>query len=75
MGNVRKSIPNFRNSVKKPIGDELQLMQVGRMPKDAKPFKEVGSGIFEIALMYDKDAYRCVVAIQLGDKIYSSSCL
>jgi phage-related protein len=40
------------------------------MPKDAKPFKRVGSGVFEIALKYDKDVYRTVIAVQLGTKIY-----
>jgi phage-related protein len=41
------------------IGDELQLMQFGGMPKDAKPFKGIGSG-----------SYRVVVALQLGEKVY-----
>jgi len=40
------------------------------MPKDAKPFKGVGSGVFEIALRYDGEAYRTVLAVQLGRKIY-----
>jgi phage-related protein len=40
------------------------------MPKNAKPFKGIGSGVFEIALRHDSDAYRTVLAVQLGDKIY-----
>ena len=40
------------------------------MPKDAKPFKGVGGGVFEIALRYDTNAYRTVLAVQLGEKIY-----
>lgn len=56
--------------MQKLIGDELQLIQFGEMPKDAKPFKGLGSGVFEIALKYDKEAYRCVQAVQLGHKIY-----
>jgi phage-related protein len=40
------------------------------MPKDAKPFKGVGSGVLEIAARYDTDAYRAVLAVQLGKKIY-----
>ena len=52
------------------IGDELQLIQFGEMPKDIKHFKGLGSGVFEIALKYDKEAYRCVQAIQLGRTIY-----
>ena len=52
------------------IGDELQLVQFGGMPKDAKPFKGIGSGVFEIVLAYETNAYRAVYAVQLGKKIY-----
>lgn len=45
-------------------------MQFGGMPKDAKPFKGVGICVFEIALRYDTDAYRTVVTVQLGKKLY-----
>jgi phage-related protein len=70
MGNSKKNIRDFPLGAQKLIGDELQFIQFGGMPKDAKPFKGVGSGVFEIALKYDKDAYRTVVAVQLGTKIY-----
>ena len=59
-----------RKGAQKIIGDELQLIQFGGMPKDAKPFKGVGSGVIEIALRYEGDAYRTVVAVQLGERIY-----
>ncbi|VAX30212.1 Phage protein [hydrothermal vent metagenome] len=35
-----------------------------------RPVVWLGSGVFEIALKHDKEAYRCVQAVQLGDKIY-----
>jgi phage-related protein len=40
------------------------------MPKDAKPFKGVGSGVLEIALCYASDAYRVVLAVQIDRWIY-----
>jgi phage-related protein len=40
------------------------------MPKDAKPFKGVGSGVLEIALRYASGANRVVVAVQIGKRIY-----
>jgi phage-related protein len=40
------------------------------MPNDAKPFKGVGSGVLEIALRYASDAYRVVLAVQMGTRIY-----
>ncbi len=52
------------------MGDELLLIQFGGMPKNAKPFKGIGSGVFEIALRHDTDAYRAILAIQIGQRIY-----
>jgi len=70
LGNSLKTIVEFPDGAKKLIGDELQFIQFGGMPKDAKPFKGVGSGVIEIAVKFDKDAFRCIQAVQLGDIIY-----
>ncbi len=58
MGSSKKDIRDFPDAAQKLLGDELQLIQFGGMPKDAKPFKGVGSGVLEIALRYASDAYR-----------------
>lgn len=39
LGNSRKCLQTFPVGAQKLIGDELQLIQFGGMPKDAKPFK------------------------------------
>src|SRR5258707_13874924 len=70
MGNAKRNIQAFPEDAQKLIGDELQLIQFGGMPKDAKPFKGVGSGVLEIALRYASDAYRVVLAVQIGKRIY-----
>lgn len=70
MGNAKRNLRAFPEEAQKLIGDELQLIQFGGMPANAKPFKGIGSGVFEIALRYDKNAYRTVVAVQLGKKLY-----
>lgn len=70
LGNSKKNIQAFPVDVQKDMGDEIQLIQFGGMPKDAKPFKGVGSGVFEIALRSNTNAYRAVMAVQLGEKIY-----
>src|SRR5215813_5918635 len=70
LGDTRRNIQAFPKGAQKLIGDELQLIQFGGMPRDAKPFKGVGSGVFEIAIRYSTGAYRTVVAVQLGKKIY-----
>jgi phage-related protein len=70
LGNSRRNIQDFPLDARRLIGGQLQLLQYGGMPKDAKPFKGIGSGVIEIALRHDGEAYRIVVALQLGRTIY-----
>ena len=70
MANTKKNLMAFPLEVKKKIGYKLQLIQSGEIPTDTKPFKGVGSGVYEIALKHSKEAYRCVQAVRLGEKIY-----
>lgn len=70
MGDAKNNLREFPEGARKLIGDELQLIQFGGMPRDTKSFKGFGSGVLEIAVRYDKDAYRTVVAVQLGKKLY-----
>ena len=69
-GEFQKNIQEFPLGAQKMIGDELQLIQFGGMPKNAGPFKGVGSGVLEIAVRYETNAFRTVLAVQLGRKIY-----
>lgn len=66
LGDSKKNLRDFPEGAQKLLGDELQLIQFGGMPRDAKPFKGVGSGVVEIALRYASDAYRVVLALQIG---------
>ena len=70
MGSSKRNLRDFPKGAQKLLGDELQLIQFGGMPKDAKPFKGVGSGVLEIALRFATDAYRVVLAVQIGRRIY-----
>jgi phage-related protein len=49
MGSSKKNLRTFPLGAQKLMGDELQLIQFGGMPKDAKPFKGIGPGVLEIA--------------------------
>jgi phage-related protein len=63
-------LQDFPEGAQKLLVDEVQLIQFGGMPKDAKPFKGVGGGVLEIALRYASDAYRVVLAVQIGWRVY-----
>ena len=70
LGDTIKKIRSFPDGVKKIIGDELQFIQFGKIPKDTKPFKGVGSGTFEIITDFNTNTYRTVVAVKIGKTIY-----
>ena len=70
LGDTKKKIRSFPGNVKKMVGDELQFIQFGEIPKDTKPFKGIGGGVFEIITDFDKDTYRTVVAVKIGENIY-----
>jgi phage-related protein len=48
----------------------LTIAAEGGKADVAKPMKELGSGVFEIALPYQGDAFRVVYAVQLGDELW-----
>lgn len=70
MGDSLKQVKSFPEEVKKDIGSSLYDAQLGDKPNNAKPFKGVGSGIFEIVTRFDSDTYRTVYAVQIGNYIY-----
>ena len=70
LGDSKKRLRDFPEDAQKLLGDELQLIQFGGIPKDAKPFKGVGSGVLEIALRFASGAYRVVLTLQTGTRIY-----
>ena len=43
---------------------------MGTTPPDAKLFKGIGSGVFEIVTRHDTNTYRTVYAVKIGIRIY-----
>ena len=70
MGDSRKNIRSFPEEVRASVGFALQLVQAGETPMDAKPFKGVGGGVYDIVKRYDTDTYRAVYAEKIGENIY-----
>jgi len=48
----------------------LTIAADGGIADIAKPFKGLGSGVFEIALPFRGNAFRVVYAVQIGDEIW-----
>jgi phage-related protein len=70
MGDALDNIRLFPQEVRTAVGYALQLVQAGETPANAKPFKGVASGVYEIVKRYDTDTYRAVYAVKIGEIIY-----
>lgn len=70
LGDSRKQVQSFPPEVRKSIGSALYDAQTGDKSPTAKPFKGVGSGVFEIVVRFQTDAYRAVYAVQIGEQVY-----
>lgn len=70
MGDSRKRLREFPKETQRSMGGALMLAQFGGISDSAKPFKGVGSGVFEIVESYQKNAYRIIYAVRISEKIH-----
>jgi phage-related protein len=67
---ARKEFEEFPAEVQIDMATALTIAARGGKADTAKPFKGVGSGVFEIALRHRGDAFRAIYAVQIGDDIW-----
>ncbi|MFZ2486136.1 MAG: type II toxin-antitoxin system RelE/ParE family toxin [Candidatus Rickettsiella isopodorum] len=70
----KKNLMEFPEEVIQEIGYALYLAQKGEYYNKVKPFKGYGSGVYEIAIEYNKNAYRSVYIVNLADTVYVLHC-
>lgn len=70
LGDSLKQVRGFPPEVRREVGAALFDAQTGGKSPDAKPFKGVGSGVFEIVTRFDTDTYRTVYGVQIGACLY-----
>ena len=70
IGNSLDNLKEFPVEVLQHIGMALDDVQHGATPPDAKPFKGVGSGVYEIVSRFDTNTYRAVYAVKIGEDVY-----
>lgn len=69
VGSSRKDLKAFPEAVQDEMGYILYLVQCGDHHRAVKPFKGL-NGVYEIKSDYDKDTYRLVYALKIGENIY-----
>jgi len=69
IGSSRNDLKDMPPEVQDDIGYGLHQAQSGYFPDYAKPLTGL-NGVFEIISDFDKNTYRGIYAIKLGEKIY-----
>jgi phage-related protein len=74
MGNSKDDISEFPEEVRDEMGFALYQAQKGLKPHNAKPLTGISGGIMEVVSDFDKNTYRAVYAVKIGDVIYVLHC-
>ena len=66
----KKDFKELPISVQKDMGVALFVVQLGRTPESSKPWKELGSGVYELVEDYPGDAFRAVYTVRFAGVVY-----
>lgn len=69
-GSSKKDFKEFPVPVQKDMGVALFVVQLGRTPKSVKPWKGLGSGIYELVGDHRGDTFRAVYALRVRDAVH-----
>ena len=69
-GSSKKDFKTFPVAVQKDMGVALFVVQLGGSPSMAKPWKGLGSGVFELFEGHRGDTFRAVYTVRVGDAIH-----
>ena len=70
VGSSKDDISELPTQVKLVFGHALYLAQIGRKHPDAKPLTGIEGGVLEVVEDFDKNTYRAVYKVQLGNIVY-----
>jgi phage-related protein len=69
-GASKKDFKEFPVPVQKDMGVALFVVQLGRTPESAKPWKGLGSGVYELVEDHRGDTFRAVYTVRVGDAVH-----
>jgi|SRR6056297_1174706 len=67
---AQRDFEKFPEEVQNDMMAALTIAAEGSKSDNAKPFKGVDGGVFEIALRHRGDAFRVIYAVKIGDEIW-----
>ena len=69
-GSSKKDFKEFPIPVQKDMGVALFVVQLGRTPDSSKPWRGLGSGVYELVEDHRGDTFRAVYTVRVGDAIH-----
>ena len=69
-GSSKKDFKEFPVPVQKDMGVALFVVQLDRTPDSSKPWKGLGSGVYELVEDHRGDTFRAVYTVRVGDAIH-----
>ena len=67
---AREDLRSFPKEARRTAGQNLDQVQQGLTPGCAKPLKGLGSGVMELKVKEDGDAYRAVYVAKFEEAVY-----
>jgi phage-related protein len=69
-GSAKRDFKQFPIAVQKDMGVALFVVQLGGTPSSAKPWRGLGSGIYEVVEDHRGNAYRAVYMVRIGERVH-----
>lgn len=66
----KKDFKEFPIDVQKDLGVALFIIQLGGTPSSAKPWKGLGSGVYELVEDHRGDTFRAIYTIRIGEAVH-----
>jgi phage-related protein len=66
----KDDLSSLPREVKASFGVRLYELQLGKTPRDMKPLRQFGGGVYELRESFDRNAYRVVYVVRLVKAIY-----
>lgn len=69
-GSSNKNFKRFPVPIQKDMGVALFVVQLGRMPDSCKPWKGLGSGMYELVEDHGGDTFRAVYTVRVAEAVH-----
>lgn len=69
-GSSKKDFKTFPIDVQKDMGVALFIVQLGGTPDSAKPWRGLGSGVYELVEDHLGDTFRSVYTVRIGNAVH-----